>query len=43
VVSVRLYRKYFGDTYSIYDGTHFMEEEYVEKLLIPKIMEKILH
>jgi len=43
VVSVRLYRKYFGDTYSIYDGTHFMEEEYVEKLLIPKIMETILH
>lgn len=42
VVSIRMYRKYFGDDYEIYDGTHFMEEEYVEKMLIPKIMETLL-
>ena len=38
VVSLRLYRKYFGDTYTIYHGTHFMEEEWVISLLIPKII-----
>ena len=27
----------FGDTFQLYEGTHFMEEEYVESLLIPKI------
>ena len=40
VVSVRTWRKYFGDgTYTIYKGTHFMEEEYIHSLLIPKIHE----
>ena len=31
--------RHFGgeDTYRVYDGTHFMEEEYVVSLLIPKI------
>lgn len=37
VVSVRRWKKLFGDTFSLYDGTHFMEEEYVFSLLIPKI------
>jgi len=41
VVSVRTYRKYFGDTYEIYDGTHFMEEEFIYSLLIPKILETL--
>ena len=41
VVRVGTYRKYFGRTYEIYDGTHFMEEEYVISLLIPKMMEMI--
>ena len=27
----------FGDTYQIYEGTHFMEEEYVYSMLVPKI------
>lgn len=32
--------KYFGDgTWTLYDGTHFMEYEYVLSLLIPKIHE----
>lgn len=40
VVSVRTWQKYFGDgTYAIYEGTHFMEEEYIHALLIPKIYE----
>ena len=43
IVSVRTWRKYFGGTdekmpsYQIYDGTHFMEEEFVRTLLIDKI------
>jgi hypothetical protein len=40
VVSVRTWQKYFGDgTFAIYEGTHFMEEEYINALLIPKIHE----
>ena len=43
VVSIRLWEKYFGPgTYRIYDGTHFMEEEFIHSLLIPKIHD-ILH
>lgn len=40
VVSVRAWRRVFGaDSYQIYDGTHFMEEEFVRSLLVPKIRE----
>ena len=40
VVSIRTWKKYFGDgTWTIYDGTHFMENEYILSLLIPKIYE----
>lgn len=40
VVSLRAWRKYFGPgSYQLYDGTHFMEEEYVRGLLVPKIRE----
>ena len=42
IVSIRTWKKYFGDTYSIYDGTHFMEEEYVRSVLVQKVLE-ILH
>ncbi len=39
VVSVRKWRKYFGeDSYNIYEGTHFMEDEYLHTMLIPKII-----
>ena len=39
VVNVDTWRKYFGDTFEIYEGSHFMEEEYVESMLVPKIRE----
>lgn len=39
IVSIRTYRKYFGDTYAVYPGTHFMEEEFIHSMLIPKIIE----
>ena len=37
VVSIRRWKRLFGDTFTLYDGTHYMEEEYVLSLLIPKI------
>ena len=39
VVSIRSWEKYFGNTYEIYEGTHFMEEEHINALLVPKICE----
>lgn len=42
VVSVSTYSKYFGNTYQIYDGTHFMEEEFVLSMLVPKICEVLI-
>jgi hypothetical protein len=38
-VKVSVWEKMFGKTYTLYGGTHFMEEEYVDSLLIPKIHE----
>ncbi len=40
IVSIRTWRRYFGgkDTYTVYDGTHFMEEEFVLSLLLPEIV-----
>ena len=39
VVRIELWRKYFGENYALYEGTHFMEEEYIHSLLVPKIRE----
>ena len=40
VVNVRSWRKHFGrNTYAIYEGTHYMEEEFLHSMLIPKILE----
>lgn len=39
IVSIRTYRKYFGDSYAVYRGTHFMEEEFIVSMLVPKIKE----
>lgn len=40
VVSIRKWRKYFGEgSYKVYEGTHFMEDEYLHTMLIPKILE----
>lgn len=37
VVSIRTWKKYFGESFSIYEGTHFMEEEFVLSYLVPMI------
>ena len=39
VVKVSTWRKMFGNTFQEYDGTHFMEEECIRNLLVPKILE----
>ena len=40
IVSVRTWRNLFGEgTWTEYDGTHYMEEEFIDSLLIPKIQE----
>ena len=39
IVSVRTWKKRFGDTFSMYEGTHFMEEEHVRAMLADKILE----
>lgn len=38
-VKVSIWEEMFGKTYQMYEGSHFMEEEYVYSLLIPKIRE----
>lgn len=37
IVSIRTWKKHFGNTFSVYDGTHFMEEEFVRTLLCDKL------
>ena len=37
VVSVGRWKKVFGNNFTLYDGTHFMEEEHIFSFLIPKI------
>jgi len=37
IVSIRTWKKYFGETVTLYEGTHFTEEEYIHSLIIPKI------
>ena len=38
IVSVRTWKRYFGsDSYTMYDGTHFMEEEFIHEMLLPKL------
>lgn len=39
IVSLRTWKKYFGETYTVYEGTHFTEEEYIFSLVVPKIRE----
>lgn len=39
IVKVSIWRRMFGNTFQLYEGTHFMEEEYVASLLVPKIRE----
>ena len=43
VVSIERWEKLFGkDSYALYEGTHFMEEEYIDSMLIPRI-DALLH
>ena len=37
IVSLRTWKKYFGDSYVMYDGTHFTEEEHIRDKVIPLI------
>lgn len=37
IVSIRTWKKYFGNSFQTYDGTHFMEEDYVRTFLVDKI------
>ena len=37
IVSVRTWKKYFGDSFMMYDGTHFTEEEHIFSKIIPLI------
>ena len=39
VVSISMWVRHFGNAYSVYDGTHFMEEEFLFLDLLPKIYE----
>ena len=38
VVSVKTWKRHFGNTFSMYDGTHFMEEEHIYAKLLPCIL-----
>ena len=41
IVSIKTWRRHFGDaTYRMYDGSHFMEEEYVRTLLVDAILQE---
>lgn len=39
IVSLRTWKKKFGETYTLYEGTHFTEEEFIYSLIVPKIRE----
>lgn len=42
IVNVRAWKRRFGeDTFAIYDGTHFMEEEHIHTFLVPKICQTL--
>ena len=38
VVSLKTWKKHFGNTFRSYEGTHFMEDEHIYALLIPEIL-----
>lgn len=42
VVSIRTWKKYFGETCTLYDGSHFTEEEHIHAIVVPYIM-KVLN
>ena len=38
VVSLKSWKKYFGKSFQVYEGTHFMEDEPISEFLIPSIL-----
>lgn len=38
VVSIRTWEKYFGASFTIYEGTHFMEDDPIFSLLVPAVL-----
>ena len=38
VVSIKTWEKHFGKTFTLYDGTHFTEEEHIYALVIPEVV-----
>ena len=41
VVSVRKWKRRFGDTFCMYEGTHFMEDDHVRTMLVGRILEQL--
>lgn len=41
VVSVKAWKKYFGMSFELYEGSHFTEEEYIHDLVVPRILEML--
>lgn len=41
IVSVKTWKKYFGNTFTLYDGTHFTEEEHIYSLVIPVLLKTL--
>ena len=41
IVSVRTWKKYFGETFEWYDGTHFTEEECIYSRVIPYLLNRL--
>ena len=37
IVSVKSWKKYFGENFMMYEGTHFTEEEHIFTKVIPMI------
>lgn len=37
IVSLKTWKKYFGDSFTLYEGTHFMADEYISAILAPCI------
>ena len=43
VVSIKSWKKRYGNTYTLYDGSHYTEEEHIYSLLIPKILDILVY
>lgn len=39
IVRIKTWKKHFGSTYTLYDGTHFMEEEFVRTILVDEVLD----